>query len=272
MAMHDDRCMTEIRPAKALSPQPPRVLVLEDEPHLREAIVSYLNTEPVSAHGAGSIAQASAWCERHDFDILILDLGLPDGDGLQWLADRRALAQKGVIILSARGLPTHRLAGLKAGADVYLVKPVPLEEIVLHVHKLSARLTMGPVARTSGSLSRRRTKADSPGWQLHASVWQLLAPNGKSLTLKLAEKLLLQLLLGSAGEVVGKAQIIESLGGKVDSYDYRRIETLVRRLRARCRKTLATELPILTVYGRGLAFTEPGTLVLDAGTIEDRTV
>jgi DNA-binding response OmpR family regulator len=270
--MHDDRCMTEIRPAKALSPQPPRVLVLEDEPHLREAIVSYLNTEPVSAHGAGSIAQASAWCERHDFDILILDLGLPDGDGLQWLADRRALAQKGVIILSARGLPTHRLAGLKAGADVYLVKPVPLEEIVLHVHKLSARLRMGPVARTSGSLSRRRTKADSPGWQLHASVWQLLAPNGKSLTLKLAEKLLLQLLLGSAGEVVGKAQIIESLGGKVDSYDYRRIETLVRRLRARCRKTLATELPILTVYGRGLAFTEPGTLVLDAGTIEDRTV
>jgi DNA-binding response OmpR family regulator len=263
--------MTDIRPARDLSPRPPRVLVLEDEPHLREAIVSYLNTEPVSAHGAGSIAQASAWCESHDFDILILDLGLPDGDGLNWLANRGALTQKGVIILSARGLPTHRLAGLKAGADVYLVKPVPLEEIVLHVHKLSARLSGGPLASARGSLTRRRSRGPSPGWQLHASVWLLVAPNGKSLTVKLAEKLLLQLLLSSAGEVVGKSQIIESLGGKVDSYDYRRIETLVRRLRMRCRETLDTELPILTVYGRGLAFTEPGTLVHDAGTIDDQT-
>jgi DNA-binding response OmpR family regulator len=102
-------------------------------------------------------------------------------------------------------------------------------------------------------------------------TWLLVAPNGKGLTLKLAEKLLLQLLLASAGEVVGKSLVIESLGGKADSYDYRRIETLVRRLRMRCRETLDTELPILTVYGRGLAFTEPGTLVQDAGPINNQT-
>jgi DNA-binding response OmpR family regulator len=263
--------MTDSRPARALLPQPPRVLVLEDEPHLREAIVSYLNTEPVRAHGVGSLAQAASWCARHDFDILVLDLGLPDGDGLQWLATRGSLAQKGIIILSARGLPTHRLEGLKAGADVYLVKPVPLEEIVLHVHKLSSRLAADPFLHARSSSNRRRTKPQASGWQLHSVTWLLVAPNGKGLTLKLAEKLLLQLLLASAGEVVGKSLVIESLGGKADSYDYRRIETLVRRLRMRCRETLDTELPILTVYGRGLAFTEPGTLVQDAGPINNQT-
>ena len=252
-------------PHSALSPSPPRVLIIEDEPDLREAIVAYLNTEDMVARGAGSLAEARAACEADTYDILILDLGLPDGDGVQWLEHSNLVAEKGVLILSARGSPAQRLAGLRTGADAYLVKPVALEELVQQVKNLFTRIrSHSPAPWASPPLSPDETseaKPLTPRWQLHAQTWVLSAPNGRTLLLKHAEKLLLQALMRPAGEVIGKDQIIESQGGKPDSYDYRRVETLIRRLRARCLAALGVELPVQTIYGRGLAFTEPCSVV-----------
>lgn len=72
-------------PHTTIARESPRVLIVEDEPDLREAIAAYLNAENIVARSAGSLAEASAACEADTFDILILDLGLPDGDGAQWL-------------------------------------------------------------------------------------------------------------------------------------------------------------------------------------------
>ena len=86
-----------------LSPdRPARVLIVEDEPDLREAIVAYLSLDAVAISGVGSLAQAQSWCEANDFDVLILDLGLPDGDALAWLQESGVLGDRGVLILTAR--------------------------------------------------------------------------------------------------------------------------------------------------------------------------
>jgi DNA-binding response OmpR family regulator len=234
----------------------PRILIIEDEPDLREATLSYLATEQMHVHGVESLRQANEWSRTHGFDILVLDLGLPDGDGLIWLQQTLAVQGKGVIIMTARGQTDQRLLGLRAGADSYLVKPVPMEELALHIKKLFSRILASQA--DAGLPPTSVPSALEPGWQLNAKTWHLIAPNGKQLLLRHAEKTLLQALLSQAGEVLSKDKIIQSQTANPDSYDYRRIETLIRRLRERCRQTLGAHLPIQTIYGKGLAFTEHG--------------
>lgn len=236
----------------------PRVLVVEDETGLREAIVSYLSLDACVTAGVGTLAQAQAWCAQNAFDVLVLDLGLPDGDGLAWLEASGLLGSRGVLILSARGSPPQRLAGLRAGADAYLVKPIPLEELALQIQRLYARIGTAATPQPDPT--------PLPAWELNSRTWVLVAPNGRGLLLKHAERQLLQVLMGPAGEVLSKERIIESQGADPESFDYRRIETLIRRLRIRCRDTLETELPIQTIYGRGLAFTEPANVIQGLST------
>lgn len=245
------------------------VLVIEDEPDLREAIVAYLSLEAIDATGVGTLAEADAWRTDHDFDIVVLDLGLPDGDGVRWLEAAPPLGLRGVIMLTARGAPAQRVTGLRAGADAYLVKPVALEELALTIRKLFARihsLALGPAI--AGPDVRASTLPDTrpPAWQLNTRTWALTAPNGKTMLLKHSERLLLEALMSPAGEVLTKERVVESQGARPEAFDYRRVETLLRRLRIRCRDTLESELPVQTIYGRGLAFTEAGVVIRETGT------
>lgn len=79
----------------SFSPSNGRVLVIEDEADLQEALVTYLNIEGFTADGVSSLSAASQWIRTHQFDVLILDLGLSDGDGLQWLVQNEMLRQRG---------------------------------------------------------------------------------------------------------------------------------------------------------------------------------
>lgn len=250
-----------------------KVLVIEDEPDLREAIVSYLALEAIDAKGVGTLAEADAWRVANDFDIVVLDLGLPDGDGVRWLEAAPAVGLRGVIMLTARGAPAQRVTGLRAGADAYLVKPVALEELALTIRNLFARIdTTASGSAIAGSAiagpaigGSTLPESGPPVWQLNTRTWILTAPNGNAMLLKHAERLLLEALLSPAGEVLTKERVVLSQGAKPDAFDYRRVETLLRRLRIRCRDTLASELPVQTIYGRGLAFTEAGVVIRETG-------
>jgi DNA-binding response OmpR family regulator len=221
------------------SPDGIRVLVLEDEPDLQEAIVTFLNMEGFIADGVGSLRAAEHWMRTHPFDILILDLGLPDGDGLSWLMTRTDLPEKGVIITSARSEGMDRITGAKAGADVYLTKPIQLEELTLMVKNLSRRI---------------RSKAEQ-AWTLSKMKWMLLSPEGAMIKLTRSEMVLLANFAATPGEVISRATIIKSLGQNPDDYDPRRMEVLVRRLRVKTKETLGFELPLETVHKQGFVFT-----------------
>jgi two-component system OmpR family response regulator len=215
-----------------------RILVVEDEPDLREALVSYLGMEGMCAHGVSSLSDAQSWMAVNPFDILLLDLGLPDGNGLSWLKKQQGLRDKGVIIATARGDALSRVSGIRAGADVYLVKPVLPEEIVSLVHNLM-----------------RRLRGQSPStWTFDETGWRLLTPDGRPLKLTHSEYVLIRRLVQSAGDAVTKEELATSLGHNPEHYDFRRLEILVRRLRNKAKETWSIDLPLETVHRLGYAF------------------
>jgi DNA-binding response OmpR family regulator len=215
-----------------------RVLVVEDEPDLLDALVDYLNMEGMDAHGANSLSAAQTWMAANDFDILLLDLSLTDGDGLTWLKKRQDLREKGVIITTARSDALSRVSGIRAGADVYLLKPVLPEEIVSLVHNLMRRL---------------RGQAPST-WALDEIGWRLLAPDGRAVKLTHSEHVVLQRLAQSSGQAVSKEDLATCLGHNAEHYDFRRLEILVRRLRNKAKETWDITLPLETAHRLGYAF------------------
>ena len=115
---------------KTLTEGAPRVLVVEDEADLRDALVSFLRLDGMAASPAGSLLEAQACLQQHHFDVILLDLGLPDGDGLDWLRQREDLDETGLIITSARVAKVHRISGIRCGADAYFVKPFSPARVV----------------------------------------------------------------------------------------------------------------------------------------------
>lgn len=223
------------------SPSNGRVLVIEDEADLQEALVTYLNIEGFTADGVSSLSAASQWIRTHQFDVLILDLGLSDGDGLQWLVQNEMLRQKGVIITTARGDSKQRIEGIRSGADVYLVKPIQLEEL----------------ASLVSNLMRRIQAPTLPQWTLSKMNWTLNSPTGVSVKLTHSEAVLLQKMADHPGQAIARQDLVFSLGHNPETYDFRRMEILVRRLRNKIRDALGDELPLETVHKVGYAFTSP---------------
>ena len=217
-----------------------KILVLEDEPALLETAVTYLNLKGFAADGVNSIKSAEQWMQTHHFDILILDLGLGNEDGLEWLKSQSGLKQKGLIITSARMGDSDRIAGAIAGADVYMVKPVLLDELVATLHNLIRRLQL----------------VNSKPWLLNNLHWTLESPDHQVIKLTNFEVIFLSnLITASPGQVITKETIIKSLGHDFASYDPKNIETLLSRLRSKVKKQSGVVLPLQTAHGKGYAFT-----------------
>lgn len=138
-----------------------RLLIVEDNERLAGLIAQGLGRRGFSCDIAPDLATADACLESAAFDAVILDLGLPDGDGMTWLQRQRSLRQLiPALMLTARGGLEDRIAGLDSGADDYLVKPVDIEELAARVRALLRRpgpraailleagaLTFDPVSR-----------------------------------------------------------------------------------------------------------------------------
>ncbi len=216
-----------------------RVLIIEDEPDLLDAMVTFLNLDGMTAHGVGSLHAAEQWLSTHPHDILVLDLGLPDGDGMTWLSARSELADKGVVITTARGDSAARIEGVRGGADAYLVKPVQLEEL----------------SGLIGNLMRRRQKMVAQCWQLNPLNWTLTSPMGLSMKLTNMELRVMKAVFSCPGQVVSRQALIVGLGHDPDTFDLRRLEILIRRLRTKAQICLGVGLPLVTAHGAGYAFT-----------------
>jgi DNA-binding response OmpR family regulator len=229
----------------------PRVLVVEDEAEILESMVTFMNLEGIQAAGVPTLSAAKGWIATHPVDILVLDLGLPDGDGLQWIEEHRAgLSGKGIIICSARGQTEDRIEGARQGADLYLVKPVDLEELCLLIKNLMSRLG--------------EAKTSSPQeWVLNKLSWTLQAPNGSQVELTRSEMMLLTELVSADGQAVSRDQIVRQLGHQPETYDWRRMEIMARRLRNKVSDTMGCELPLKTVHRFGYAFVDHLTTVTE---------
>lgn len=197
-----------------------RVLVIEDNERLADLIAKGLDRQGYACDRAASLELADDCIGSADYDAVILDLGMPDGDGLEWLArSRRQGWMVPALILTARGALGDRIAGLDAGADDYLVKPTEIEEIAARLRALLRRPgNRAPTVITSGAVTF--DTASRRG-----------AIGGQPLDLSRREADLLELLMRREGSVIQRGAIEEALYSFNDPVTPNAIEAVISRLR-----------------------------------------
>lgn len=212
-----------------------KLLLLEDEAELREELADFLRARGWDVLEAGSVAQSLPLLAQ--VDMAVCDVMLPDGSGFDVVSRlREHYPACGVVLLTALGTTQNMVAGLQQGADHYLVKPVNLLQLDATLHALARRV--GVV-----------------GWRLDRAFRSLLAPGLPAFELSAGEWSLLEVLTAAGGEPVSRRTIVDAQGHDWFTYDQRRLDTLVSRLRQRWREHAGGELPLKTVHGAGYALT-----------------
>ncbi|MFK3889230.1 response regulator [Sphingomonas sp. NPDC079357] len=217
-----------------------RILLIEDDRALAEALAAALLQRGLTLDHAASLDEAEAYMAAVDHAAILLDLGLPDGDGLAWLRRRRAAGEtRPVLVLTARGSVEARVRGLHDGADDYLVKPFDADE--LHARLLAVLRRQGGYLGVSLTCARLTFDVETRTVRVGETV----------LTLSARETELLELLLRRAGNVVPKRVVEDQLfGAGGDQGSKNAVEVYVHRLRKRLDEA-ATGARIDTVRGVG---------------------
>ncbi|MEH6822786.1 MAG: response regulator [Motiliproteus sp.] len=212
-----------------------RLLLIEDDPLLGEGIQQGFNLQGETLDWLRSGQHALDALASSEFDLLILDLGLPDIDGLQVLSElRRRGSALPVLILTARDQVSDRVRGLDAGADDYLIKPFDLDELRARVRAL--------LRRNSGISSPKLNHADLEVDPASREVYR----NGEAVNLSRREYSLLLEFLYHPGQVLTRDQLSERLYGWNDDVESNAVEVHIHHLR----KKLGSDL-IKTVRGVG---------------------
>lgn len=221
-----------------------RLLVVEDECRLSEILKTTLGAAGFAVDTAGSAADAVAAVELVNYDTVVLDLGLPDGDGLAVLAAVRRMGKVlPILILTARDAVEDRVAGLNAGADDYLTKPFAMTELVARIKALLRR----PGGVLGITLKAGNLRLDTIGRE--ASVAEV------PVRLTRQEMAILEQMMRRLGRIVPKAVLEEKLYGADEEPDSNPIPVHVHHLRRQLQAAGAS-LTIHTVRGVGYILAE----------------
>ncbi len=222
-----------------------RILLVEDEAELASSIAKYLkNNEKINCEIAHNLDRAIEQCELYDFDCFLIDIGLPDGSGLDLIKIIKSKDNKaGIIIISARDSLDDRVAGLNIGADDYLVKPFHLSELNARIYSLIRRLKLDG----NSSLELNEISIDPQSRDVKI--------NNNSLELTKSEYNLLFYLITNKNQVISKTSIAEHLAGDyvdvMNSLDF--VYLHIKNLRKKMIKAGCSDY-IKTVYGVGYKF------------------
>jgi DNA-binding response OmpR family regulator len=216
-----------------------RVLVVEDEPAIRDAVTVALEQERYQVEAVATAAEALARTRASAPDVLVLDVMLPDGSGIDVCRRLRAESDVPIIMLTARSTEVDRVLGLEVGADDYVVKPFSLAELVSRVRALLRRRELDRVgAKTTVAAGDLRIDL----------VRQEATVDGRSVALTPAELRLLTRLAGEPGRAFSRDELMEALWDVETSGASRACDTHVLNLR---RKLDGAAIAIETVRGFG---------------------
>lgn len=211
------------------------VLLTEDDDLIASGIVAGLNAQGLTVDRAASAADTQALLQVARFDVLVLDLGLPDEDGLRLL---QRLRQQGVdlpvLVLTARDAVTDRVAGLQAGADDYLLKPFDLRELGARLHTLQRR----SAGRCVNVIEHGRLSYDPSTRE----TWL----DGRPVELSRREQALLQALLNNRGRILSGEQLKDSVYGFGDEVESNALNVHIHHLRRKLGNAI-----VQTVRGLG---------------------
>lgn len=216
-----------------------RLILLEDNPRLRFLLDEAINDAGWRVDGFADIATACEAVATISYDMALVDLGLPDGDGITFICELRANGfQAPVLIITARAAIEDRILGLDAGADDYLVKPFNHNELLARCRALLRR---SPMTITSEILVGRLC---------FSPALQRLTCEDDEIALSRRESSLLELLLRNVGHLIAKERIESSLSDLDRDTSTNALELIVSRLRKKL-NAYESEVSIETVCGLG---------------------
>lgn len=219
-----------------------RVLIVEDDAGIAGGLAATLRADGYAVDVCGTLAQASAALQVEAFHLVLLDLSLPDGDGLDWLRRLRDGGQAlPVLIMTARDALPDRVAGLDQGADDYLVKPFEPDELLARM-RVALRRSEG---RASPQLRHGDLVVDPAAHTVQRQ--------GQPVALRAKEFALLLVLLRASGQVVTRQRLEEALYGFNESLESNALEVHMHHLRRKLGEGL-----VKTVRGVGYFVPRPG--------------
>lgn len=228
-----------------------RVAVLEDDPDLREAILlPGLRDFGFEVTAAGTATELYRHMVKTTFDMVVLDIGLPDEDGLSVVRHLQALPDLGIVMLTGNQSRNDRVRALREGADAFLAKPADIEVLAATLHSLSRRIRR----RTAPEVASGKPANASARWHLDTDGWCLISPRGEVIALSAPERSLLNTLIAAAGTPVDREVLIASLTNDIYNFDPHRLDMQIHRLRRKISKCTNEALPLLTARGSGYVF------------------
>ncbi|MCP5014109.1 MAG: response regulator transcription factor [Ketobacter sp.] len=219
-----------------------RILVVEDEQHLRDQLNVALTKKGYSVDLAADGEEGRYYAKEYAYDVAIIDLGLPKVNGIELIRELRADDFKyPILILTARGHWQDKVDGLEAGADDYVVKPFEMEEVLARLNALIRR----SAGHAKPVLSVGGIELDTAGQQVSL--------NGDRVELTSFEYKVLEYLMLRPGEVVSKTVLTEHIYAQDFDRDSNTIEVFIGRLRKKLDPDNQLK-PIETLRGRGYRF------------------
>lgn len=223
----------------------PRLLIVEDEPTLRRALMINLKARGYEVEGVGDGAGALRSAAAASPDLIILDLGLPDIDGTEVIAGLRGWTQLPIIVLSARDSQAHKVQALDAGADDYVTKPFGMDELVARIRATLRRsdtgdLDAGPIISTDAftlDLAAKRAVHHGADVRLTPTEWHLV-----------------ELLVRHPGVLVSSAQLLTEVWGPGYTKETNYLRVYFAQLRRKLEDSASTPRHFITEPGVGYRF------------------
>jgi DNA-binding response OmpR family regulator len=229
------------------------VLLVEDDESLRQELSDYLSSEGYGVQAVGTLAAAEQLLHQ-GFALLLLDINLPDGCGLDFCLRVRPYVRAGIVLMTGRSERGLRIHGLKGGADAYLVKPVDPEELDATLQSISRRVDERRFSIVSA--------APLPvQWRMDRVRMTLSGPNGKVCKLSRGEAQLLLFLLQAEGQQASRSDLLASFDVRVGASNGHRVEALISRLRSKVATEIELELPLQSVYAKGYVFLDHALVI-----------
>ncbi len=240
---------------------PQRILVVDDDHQVTDFLERFLRKQDFDVASAGSATQMGLALEHAEFDIIILDVGLPDIDGFQILREIRRESSIPIILLTVRDDVYDKVVGLEIGADDYVAKPFEPRELLARIRSVLRR-SSAPKPKPDANAARQ---IDFSGFRLTMDKRSVIAPDGTELALTSTEFELLTLLVKHAGEVVSRESLMNVLYGYAIQVTDRAIDAHVSRVRRKLNDVGGFGNLIKTVHGKGYCMADHARAVASEG-------
>lgn len=228
------------------------VYLVEDDPDIARLIERSLGQQGFTTRTFRRVAEFERELRRQSPDLCLIDLSLPDGDGLTLMSRNIIPDRIPRIIVTGRGSVTDRVVGLEIGADDYIVKPFEPRELVA---RLRAVLRRASIARAGDPLDAKKI-VQFGNWTADLGACTVAHSDGRVLELSAAETSLLGAFLRSPGRIMDRSSLLDATGSRNSEPFDRSMDARISRLRRKLESGDGDPELIRTVYGAGYIFTQ----------------